>query len=179
MKNYPVKWITNQLAVGYAPSSHADLETISDHGISAIVNLCAECYDLNEIEANKGFDVKFVPIPDQESPDAESLEEALNWLDSQLSMGKKVLVHCRFGIGRTGTFVIAHLIRSGDNLKSALKKMKHTPSAPTSRNQLEFLNQYIKKVGVSKEGLQELEMKIRKPTDLFFGKWEAIVDWFK
>jgi hypothetical protein len=42
MPEYPVRWITSELAVGYAPRSHDDLATIRTQGIDAIVNLCAE-----------------------------------------------------------------------------------------------------------------------------------------
>ncbi len=45
MRKYPVTWITTDLAVGYAPRSHNDLDAIRAQGIAAIVNLCAECYD--------------------------------------------------------------------------------------------------------------------------------------
>jgi len=50
MQQYPVRWITAELAVGYAPRSHNDLTTIRAQGIAAIVNLCAECYDLYDTE---------------------------------------------------------------------------------------------------------------------------------
>ena len=55
MQQYPVRWITTELAVGYAPRSHEHLETIRAHGIAAIINLCAECYDLHDTEKNAGF----------------------------------------------------------------------------------------------------------------------------
>ncbi|MGQ9500375.1 MAG: protein-tyrosine phosphatase family protein [Dissulfurimicrobium sp.] len=50
------------------------------------------------------------------------MERALAWLDEAIYLGKKVLVHCRHGIGRTGTFVTAYLIRRGLGLKLAAKK---------------------------------------------------------
>jgi hypothetical protein len=51
MQEYPVRWITTKLAVGYAPRSHNDLATIRAQGIAAIVTLCAEGYDLYVWEA--------------------------------------------------------------------------------------------------------------------------------
>jgi len=47
---YQLTWITEYLAVGYAPMSHVELESIKEQGIDAIVNLCAEFCDLHEIE---------------------------------------------------------------------------------------------------------------------------------
>ena len=179
MKKYPVTWITADLAVGYAPRSHNDLNAIRSQGIEAIVNLCAECYDLCASEQNAGFDVYFVPVPDEEAPGLEELENAVAWVADHLNSGKKVLVHCRFGIGRTGTFVAAYLMSRGHSLKTAIRKMKHTPSIPMSRNQWDVLKRYSEKLGISKAGVPELQDKIEPTSDSFFKKWEAMLDFFK
>ena len=147
MTEYTLTWITDNLAVGHAPMSYDDLEVIRKQGIDAIVNLCAEYCDLHEIEGKTGFEVYYLPIPDENAPEIEDIEKALNWLDEAISMGKKVLVHCRFGIGRTGTFVTAYLVKKGFSLKVAGKKMKHSCSAPSSYGQWKFLKKYAKKVG--------------------------------
>ena len=42
---FPVRWITDQIAISYAPRSHADIEAIKASGIDAVLNLSAECYD--------------------------------------------------------------------------------------------------------------------------------------
>ena len=93
MQEYPIKWITENLAVGYAPRSHADLETIRTQGISAIVNLCAECYNLHELEKIANFEVYYLPIPDEGAPDMEDLEKALTWIEESIANGNKVLIH--------------------------------------------------------------------------------------
>ncbi len=175
MPEYSLTWITPNLAVGYAPMSYAELESIREQGIDAIVNLCGEFCDLHEIEEKSGFDVYFLPIPDEGAPDMEKMEKALEWLDEAIYLGKKVLVHCRHGIGRTGTFVTAYLIRRGLGLKLASKKLKATRASPTNYNQWRLLKKY---------GKRERRLTIREPSleeknivDLqpFFNEYESLV----
>ena len=92
MSQYPITWITDGLAVGYAPMSYAELDSIKARGVDAIVNLCAEFSDLHTIEESSGFEVCYLPIWDEETPDLEDMEKALAWLDEALYLGKKVLV---------------------------------------------------------------------------------------
>jgi hypothetical protein len=65
------------------------------------------------------------------------------------------------------------------SLKAAIKKMKHTPSIPMSRNQWDLLERYAEKLGVSRAGLPELQEDIDQPSDSFFRKWEVMLDFFK
>jgi hypothetical protein len=48
--------------------------------------------------------------------------------------------------------------------------MKHTPSLPMSRNQLDLLERHAKKLGVSKAHVPELQEEIEQPADSFFKK---------
>lgn len=177
MPDYPLKWITDNLAVGYAPRSDADLAEVKARGISAIVNLCAECYDLHAIEERSGFRVYFIPLPDEGAPDMDEMEKAVTWIDDSIGSGNKVLIHCRFGIGRTGTIVAAYFLSKGYSLKEALNKMDHTPSGPFSREQWELLDRYGKKVGASTK-IDSSYKEEQGEGDTFFRKWATMMKWF-
>jgi len=159
--------------------SNADLESINGHGINAIVNLCGEYCDLHEIESKSGFEVYYLPIPDEYAPNMEEMEKALIWLDEALYLGKKVLVHCRFGIGRTGTFVTAYLIRKGLGIKVAAKKLKHTRSSPESYRQWKLIRKYSKKSGQLKIREPSLESKNIVDLSTYFAQYEALVQKFE
>lgn len=143
MDEYPLKWITKSLAVGYAPRSEEHLHSAYQSGIRAIVNLCSECYDLHEAERGSDFEVYYLPIPDEGAPELNELEEIIDWINGQIESGNPVLVHCRYGIGRTGTIVLAYLMSAGNDFKKARKLMRATPSWPSSRTQKELIDRYI------------------------------------
>ena len=146
MSDYRLEWITDDVAAGHAPMSYAQLQTIRQAGISAIVNLCGEYCDLHEIEEKEGFMVHYLPIPDECAPDMAATEKALDWMAAAIARNNRVLVHCRFGIGRTGTLLMAYLMRCGMDMKSAEKKLKKTAAGPAKYCQWKFLRQYKKKV---------------------------------
>ncbi len=176
MSKYPLTWITRNLAVGHAPMSYDELDSIKSQGIDAIVNLCGEYSDLHEIEEASGFEVFFLPIPDENAPAMTEMEEGLEWLDEAVYLGKKVLVHCRHGIGRTGTFVTAYLLRRGFSLKQAGKMLKATRANPTNFSQWWLLRKFGKKEG--QLTLQEPTPDNRKNGDLepYFKRYEQLIE---
>jgi hypothetical protein len=174
---FPVKWITDQIAMGYAPHSYADLDELKSNGIGAVLNLCAECYDLHEIESSVGLEVHWLPVPDEDAPEMNSAIKAIDWMASILAKGENVFVYCRYGIGRTGTMVTAWLIKQGYPLDEALRMLRHTPAEPKSRRQWDFLDAYSRSLGQS---------HIPKPIDIderrsrlgrFFRKHLLMDDW--
>jgi len=164
-ERYQLNWVTDSLAVGQAPMSYEDLDSLKNQGILAVMNLCAEFCDLHWIEADAGFEVYFFPIPDEEAPNLQELEKALDWLDECLFLGKKVLVHCRHGIGRTGTVVNAYLLRKGLGHKLAGRKLKGLKSQPANFNQWWFLRKYGKKE--KPLSIREPSLETRHLVDLF------------
>lgn len=176
MSDYRLTWITDRLALGHAPMSYDELKSIRDQGIDGIVNLCGEYCDLHRIEQDYGFEVYYLPVEDDRAPSLEEVEKALEWMDESIYLGKKILVHCRHGIGRTGTFVTSYLLRRGFSLKLAKEKLKNTRSGFTSFDQWWFLRKFGKKEG---------KLTLRKPSlegnhlvDLspYFDEYEYLVN---
>lgn len=175
MAHYQLTWITDNLAVGHAPMSYAELDQIREQGIDAIVNLCGEFCDLHEIEQESGFEVYFLPIADESAPDMAEMEKGLHWLDEAIYLGKKVLVHCRHGIGRTGTFITAYLLRRGLGMKMADKVLQHSKATPANYSQWRFLKKYGKQSG--RLTIREPQLEHRHIVDLgaFFTEYEGLV----
>ncbi|SMP44025.1 Dual specificity phosphatase, catalytic domain [Desulfonatronum zhilinae] len=160
---YPLYWVTPNLATGPAPMSYDHLDHLRAEGVDAILNLCAEYCDLHDIEFKQGFEVHYLPIEDEEAPQLQALEEALAWLDEAIYLGKKVYVHCRHGIGRTGTVISAYLLRRGLGSKLVKQKIKKLRSQPANFDQWWL----VRKIG-KKEG----RLTIREPSL----EWKSLVD---
>ena len=148
MFGYKLRWITKEIAVGAAPSSNSALNTIKRSGVEVILNLCAECGNLHEVERAAGFIVYWLPVSDAYTPELDELDYALEWLNGHVESGKKALVHCRFGVGRSGTIIAAYLLKRGFGLEHVLETMKQTPATPTSRDQRKLIFEYAKKLGL-------------------------------
>jgi hypothetical protein len=156
--------------------SYQELDFIKGQGIDSIVNLCGEFVDLHEIEEKYGFDVYYLPLADETAPDMEEMERCLEWIDEALFLGKKVLVHCHHGIGRTGTVITAYLLRRGLDIKpaSALLKMKETRANPANYAQWRLVRKYGKAQG--RLTVREPSLESGKAVDLtmFFSRYEAL-----
>ena len=175
MSDYQLTWITDNLAVGQAPMSYADLDAIREEGIDAIVNLCGEFCDLHELEAGRGFEVYYLPIADECAPDLVEMDKGLAWLDEAIYLGKKVLIHCRFGIGRTGTFLTSYLIRRGMGLKEASRRLKKVRAKPSSWRQWRMLKRYSKQSGTLQIREPALEHRQGGDLSLFVEQYERLV----
>lgn len=91
-----------------------------------------------------------LPILDHGLPDTPAaMIKILDLIDSELAAGRCVYVHCRAGIGRTGTAVGCHLIRSGLANEAALERLQELwqqcgrsrrwPTVPETAEQVEFV----------------------------------------
>jgi ADP-ribosylglycohydrolase len=90
------------------------------------------------------------PIPDHGVPRArEQMAGVLAAIDSALAGGRRIYLHCRAGIGRTGTVVGCHLIEQGLSPDAALIRLNelwrdnersHTwPDVPETDEQRDYI----------------------------------------
>ncbi|WP_310600699.1 dual specificity protein phosphatase family protein [Desulfobulbus sp.] len=174
---YRLHWITDHLATGHAPMSYEDLESIRAQGIRAIVNLCGEFCDLHQIEESSGFEVFYLPVADECAPDLAAMEQALDWLDESIYLDKKVLVHCRMGQGRTGTFVAAYLLRRGFDFKGAEQTLKGRLASPSTFAQRRFLKRYGKQSGPLKSGPPRIDNRPRPDVEPLLEAYAQAIAW--
>src|SRR5256884_194101 len=121
-------------------------------GFSVVVSL--ECDRLNTFEIEEaGFEHKKICVEDFTAPTLDQVDEFVAFVDSKIAEGKKVLVHCYAGRGRTGTMLAAYLIHQGMSSDAAVREIREradkaygTVRGVIEPDQEELLHQYDRRL---------------------------------
>jgi ADP-ribosyl-[dinitrogen reductase] hydrolase len=128
----------------------ADLETVTRWGAVAVVTLL-ETDEMRRLAVTglcdaverRGLEWHHLPIPDKRAPGDDfetSWVAAGARLRAHVAAGRKVFVHCRGGLGRSGTVVARLLIELGEEPRIALERVRRVqPSAVESIEQERYV----------------------------------------
>jgi len=134
------------------------IQKLQQAGVDSFIDLTEEGemppYDpFLSREAPRPVEHRRVPITDHTVPQSSQvMTDILDAIDAQLAAGRCVYVHCRAGIGRTGTAIACYLIRSGRTPEAALDHLqllwqscarsRSWPTTPETQEQHDFVLQW-------------------------------------
>ena len=121
-------WLCGKHAVG---PDH--LALMAEVGADLVVCLCepselADRYpgyvEWLEAERRPGGKAIWFPIPDLHAPRVERVRPLLEQLGDSVRLGRRMLMHCGAGFGRTGTLAVALLMHMGVPLDDAVSAVR-------------------------------------------------------
>lgn len=138
--------IENELAGSALPGTWAplpeDLREARAEGITAVISLTENPLNRAVVE-EAGMQYLHLPIEDFQPPSLGQIERFVAFVDEVRSGGGAVLVHCRAGIGRTGTMLTAYLVKEGMSAPDALEEVRRLrPGSVETRGQVAAIRDY-------------------------------------
>lgn len=92
------------------------------------------------------------PILDRQVPDSKrSLTQTLRRLDTELEMGRNVVLHCRQGVGRSGLVAACLLVMNGIEPEEAVQRLSSARGLPVpeTEEQRLWIDQYAGKLSAA------------------------------
>jgi atypical dual specificity phosphatase len=121
-----------------------DLEALKRVGVSVLVSLESEVDPIDPHELDVfGIKGMALPIKDMGSPSLDDAAALCAQIRQLIEKGESVAFHCKAGIGRTGTMLVANLIWEGVPALDALEyARKIEPRWVQSQDQVDFLERF-------------------------------------
>ena len=147
-----ISWIEpNVLAASPLPLNEADIRSLYEQGIRAIITLTerpitAQRGITNELLSELEITPLHLSVNDFGAPDNQQVAEAMAFIEQMQAENKPVLVHCKVGQGRTGVLLHTYFLNKGWSLSDAQNRVSEKRPLCDFKNlsqeQQTFLQEY-------------------------------------
>ena len=146
-------WLTTDLAIGWAPSQ-SQWGAMFATGIGAVLEIREEDADDEAVFIAHSIPYRREEVPDQGAPTLSELHAMVGWIRERIDERRKVLVHCRHGLGRSAMVACATLVALGFPLNVAYPMLrKARPDVALSPSQVNVLESLSVLVASERRGI--------------------------
>jgi protein-tyrosine phosphatase len=119
-----LSWITDALAIGGCFDAE-DVEALArEHHVTVVVDLRAEARDDEALLQRHGVAFLHLPTADHGAISPPMLRLGIAFVSRHLDAGRRALVHCQHGIGRSALLALCVLVERGREPLDALALAK-------------------------------------------------------
>lgn len=137
-----------------------DLAALRKVGVTALVSLTRTPVE-EDVFAEYGIRCLRSPICDMAAPDIEQAVTICQSIDHMIAAGDTIAVHCRAGLGRTGTVLASYLIWEGAEALSALETVRRIEARwVQSAEQAVFLEEFAGHMASIRRGATSAPRKL-------------------
>lgn len=143
-------WILKGRLAGFGLTAAGDeltpvhLDFLLSQGVGAVVSL-AERPTSQAVVASAKIRYLHLPVPDMEPPTPEQVDRFVEFVNAAGLEGLGAAVHCRAGLGRTGTMLACYLVTQGATAEEALEQVRRQrPGSVETESQEETVRLYTR-----------------------------------
>ncbi len=145
-------WVLDGTLAGSGrPTSRDEFDWIVSQGVGCIVTMTMDALPPDWLS-----DVRHlhVPTPDMTAPSHEDLNNAADFIASQIEDGRPTAVHCAAGLGRAGTVLACYLIKhAGYTAERAIREIRAKRPGSIQSEEQELAVAFFAKQLENREGV--------------------------
>jgi atypical dual specificity phosphatase len=130
-------WVIEDKLAGMGrPNSETAFAFLKDLGVSNLITLTQNQLPFNLLE-KYNLRADHYPVEVMTAPSLVQITQAVSRIDYLIGEGKKVVVHCAVGVGRTGTILACYLVSQGLSAREAISQLRQMRPGSVETNSQE------------------------------------------
>ena len=101
-----------------------DVFTIQKLRVKCVIDMRSESLFDQSLFESIGINYFNIPVDNYFAPELDQIDNAIEYINSNISVDNNILIHCKEGVGRSSLIIIAYLITTGLDLFESMKIVK-------------------------------------------------------